>query len=43
MFAHATIKFRFDFNTTEAEIQDIILTGEYFPHNIIDCEVVCHE
>lgn len=37
------IKFRFDFNTTEEEIQDIILSGEYFRHNVVECEVIFDE
>ena len=43
MFVSANIKFRFDFNTTEEEIQDIIKTGEYFPENVVECEVIFDE
>ena len=43
MFVNANIKFRFDFTTDREEIQDIILSGDYFRHNIIEWEVEFHE
>lgn len=43
MFVSANIKFRFDFTTTEEEIQDIILSGDYFRHNVVECEVIFDE
>lgn len=43
MIVHTNIKFRFDFTTDREEIQDIILSGDYFRHNIIDWEVEFHE
>ena len=43
MIVHTNIKFRFDFTTDRNEIQDIILSGDYFRENIIDWEVEFHE
>lgn len=37
------ILFDFDFNTEREEIQDIILSGEYFRHNVVECEVIFDE
>lgn len=43
MIAYANIKFNFDFTTNKVEIQDIIEKGDYFPENVVDCEVIFHE
>lgn len=43
MTVNATIKFNFNFVTSRAEIQDIIEKGDYFPENVVDCEVIFHE
>lgn len=39
MIAYANIKFNFDFTSNIEEIQDIIQTGEYFPEQVLECEV----
>ena len=43
MFVSANIKIRFDFITDREEIQDIILSGEYFRENVVECEVIFDE
>ena len=51
MFVNANIKFHFDFNRSEDETQaeflegleDIIRCGDYFPEQIVECEVEFYE
>ena len=43
MKVHTYIIFDFDFNTEREEIQDIILSGDYFSHQIVECEVIFDE
>lgn len=39
MKVYTKILFDFDFTSNKEEIQDIILSGDYFRHNIVEWEV----